>query len=136
MKSLDLTQLNQSNRKTALEKASARDRQESNREVRHDLVQYKAQRATTIDKDKRLLKRVLLTIGCLFIAGCAALALLYGYIHITTTPIIEEVPVEVVPEECSQVRRNGKIYMNCDGVKVDGVTTLGPNVDNVPELLE
>lgn len=49
-----------------------------------------------------------------------------------------EVEVEkvVVPEECTQIRRNGKIFINCDGVKIDGVSTLEESgLENIPELL-
>ena len=49
-----------------------------------------------------------------------------------------EVEVEkvVVPEECTQIRRNGKIFINCDGVKIDGVSTLDESgLEKIPELL-
>lgn len=43
---------------------------------------------------------------------------------------------EVIPDECTQIRRNGEIFINCDGVKVEGVPTLvESNLENVPELL-
>ncbi|MGL5499100.1 MAG: hypothetical protein ACRDCQ_19365, partial [Aeromonas sobria] len=54
-----------------------------------------------------------------------------------------EVPVEkiiekqIIPDECSQVRRNGKIFINCDGKSINGAPTLGDNgINQMPELLE
>ena len=57
---------------------------------------------------------------------------------------IVEVPIEKIvqkevtkiPEECTQVRRNGKININCDGVKIEGVPTIGESGhDSIPELI-
>jgi hypothetical protein len=49
---------------------------------------------------------------------------------------IIEKEVDNTPEVCSQIRRNGKIFMNCDGVTIDGSPTLGDSgLKNVPELI-
>lgn len=50
---------------------------------------------------------------------------------------IVEKEVEVIPDECTQIRRNGKIYIDCDGVKIDGANTIGnDNLEQIPELLQ
>ena len=52
-------------------------------------------------------------------------------------PVEKIVEKEVIPEGCSQMRRNGKIYINCDGQKVEGVPTLGEEgLQKAPELLQ
>ena len=49
---------------------------------------------------------------------------------------IVEKEVPTIPDECTQIRRNGKIYVSCDGVTVDGAPTIGESgVDNIPELV-
>lgn len=49
---------------------------------------------------------------------------------------IIEKEVDKTPDVCSQIRRNGKIYMNCDGVIIDGSPTIGESgVKNAPELI-
>lgn len=49
---------------------------------------------------------------------------------------IVEKEVDKTPEACSQIRRNGKIYMNCDGVVIDGSPTIGASgVKDAPELI-
>lgn len=43
---------------------------------------------------------------------------------------------EVIPEECTQIRRNGKVYVSCDGVSIDGAPTIGDSgVKEVPDLV-
>ncbi|MCG9647996.1 hypothetical protein L1D24_05360 [Vibrio brasiliensis] len=55
---------------------------------------------------------------------------------IITKEITVEKKVEVTPPECTQIRRDGKIFMNCDGVKIDGAASIEESgVENVPELL-
>lgn len=46
-----------------------------------------------------------------------------------------EVEKEVIPPECTQIRRNGKVYVSCDGVTVDGAATISESGKEVPELL-
>lgn len=57
---------------------------------------------------------------------------------VETEKIVEkEVEIEVVPEECTQIRRNGKIYMSCDGVTIDGASTIGESgISKIPELID
>jgi hypothetical protein len=51
-------------------------------------------------------------------------------------PVEKIVEKEVIPEECTQIRRNGRIYVSCDGVKIDGSPTIGDSgVIFVPELV-
>lgn len=58
-------------------------------------------------------------------------------VEVEVEKIVEkEVEKMVVPEECTQIRRNGEIFINCDGVKIEGVSTLDESgIDNIPELL-
>jgi len=43
---------------------------------------------------------------------------------------------EVIPDECTQIRRNGKVYVSCDGVKIDGKPTIGDSgLKEIPELV-
>ncbi len=52
--------------------------------------------------------------------------------------VIKEVEVEkeVIPPECTQIRRNGKVYVSCDGVTIDGSPTISESGVEVPELLD
>lgn len=51
-------------------------------------------------------------------------------------PVEVEVEKEVIPEECTQIRRNGKVYISCDGVKVEGSPTIGDSgLTQIPELI-
>ncbi|EEX94158.1 hypothetical protein VIOR3934_15281 [Vibrio orientalis CIP 102891 = ATCC 33934] len=55
---------------------------------------------------------------------------------IITKEVTVEKKVEVTPPECTQIRRDGKIFMNCDGVKINGAPSIEESgVENVPELL-
>lgn len=100
-------------------------------------------------------------LGCLLlglvVAALAALLLYRAYRWCVEAPLIKEVvkqvevekpverivekPVEkqvkVIPKECTQIRRNGEIYINCDGVTVKGGahTVQESGIDKVPELL-
>ncbi|WP_104399247.1 hypothetical protein [Vibrio penaeicida] len=73
-------------------------------------------------------------------------SLLFGlyrlYRWVTEEPLIKtvekqvEVEKEVIPDECTQIRRNGKVYISCDGVKVEGAPTIGDSgINQVPELI-
>ncbi|CAM3083552.1 hypothetical protein [Vibrio rarus] len=106
-----------------------------------------------------LIKLVLL----LFLIGIISLGLYRAYRWVTEEPLIKkvekvvevpvekrvEVPVEVpvekvvekkvkvIPDECTQIRRNGKIYIDCDGVKINGSNTLGDkDLEQVPDLVQ
>ncbi|MEZ9625256.1 hypothetical protein [Aliivibrio fischeri] len=82
----------------------------------------------------------------LFVLLCiSVLSLYYLYRMATEEPIIktvtetvtETVEKEVIPEECTQVRRNGKIYVSCDGVTVQGASTIAESgIDEVPDLIK
>ncbi|EOD9425746.1 hypothetical protein [Vibrio harveyi] len=98
-----------------------------------------------VDKALRWLKVAFLTLLLLTLLFAAALGLYYLFRMVTEEPIIktvtetvtETVEKEVIPEECTQVRRNGKIYVSCDGVTVQGASTLAESgVEEIPELIE
>ncbi|BCN25760.1 hypothetical protein [Vibrio alfacsensis] len=56
--------------------------------------------------------------------------------HVITKEITKEVTKEVVPEECAMIRKDGKVYMDCSGVKIDGAKSISESgIENVPELL-
>lgn len=43
---------------------------------------------------------------------------------------------EVIPEECTQIRRNGKVYVSCDGINIKGVPTISDSgLSEIPELI-
>ncbi|TVU64258.1 hypothetical protein FQP88_04995 [Vibrio atlanticus] len=98
-----------------------------------------------VDKALRWLKVLFLTILLLITLVTAGLGLYYLFRLVTEEPIIktvtetvtETVEKEVIPEECTQVRRNGKVYVSCDGVTVQGAPTIAESgVDEIPELIE
>lgn len=101
------------------------------------------------------LKRILIILLSLLLILLISLMLFRLYRWTVETPLIKEVvkqvevevPIEklvekvveknVIPEECSQIRRNGKIFINCDGKSINGTPTLGDeSINNIPELLE
>lgn len=48
----------------------------------------------------------------------------------------KEVTVTEIPEECTQIRRNGEIYVSCDGVTVSGSPTIGDSgLKEIPDLV-
>lgn len=93
----------------------------------------------------------------LVVIALVALLLFRAYRWCVEAPLIKEVvrkvevekpvdriverPVEkrvkVIPKECTQIRRNGEIYINCDGVTVKGGahTVQESGLEKVPELL-
>ncbi|GAL18564.1 hypothetical protein JCM19235_1987 [Vibrio maritimus] len=102
------------------------------------------------------LKAILATVALLALIAALILALYRFYRWTTEEPLIKEVerkvevekivekPVEVekvvekevIPDECTQIRRNGKVYVSCDGVTIDGAPTISDSgVDNVPDLI-
>lgn len=88
------------------------------------------------------LKIAFLTLLLLVLTIAAILGLYYLYRLVTEEPIIETVTEtvtetkEVIPEECTQVRRKGKVYISCDGVTVEGAPTVGESgVQDVPDLI-
>ncbi|MFA0240828.1 MULTISPECIES: hypothetical protein [Vibrio] len=98
-----------------------------------------------VDKALRWLKVAFLAILLLAIFIAASLGLYYLFRLVTEEPIIktvtetvtETVEKEVIPEECTQVRRNGKVYVSCDGVTVKGAPTIAESgVDEIPDLIE
>ncbi|HDY7510815.1 TPA: hypothetical protein RQJ57_003040 [Vibrio vulnificus] len=98
-----------------------------------------------VDRALRWLRVAFLTLLLLVLLFASALGLYYLYRMVTEEPIIktvtetvtETVEKEVIPEECTQVRRNGKIYVSCDGVTVKGASTIAESgVDEIPELIE
>lgn len=55
---------------------------------------------------------------------------------IIETEVEREVEKIVTPEECTQIRRNGRIFMNCDGKVIEGSPTLGESgLTDIPELI-
>ncbi|GAD89190.1 hypothetical protein VHA01S_016_00470 [Vibrio halioticoli NBRC 102217] len=105
------------------------------------------------------LNTILKLILIIILISLAVLGLYRMYRWVTEAPLIKEVEkrvevpvekrvevpvekvvekkVEVIPDECTQIRRNGKIYIDCDGVKVDGANTLGnEKLSRMPELLQ
>lgn len=49
---------------------------------------------------------------------------------------IVEKEVEVIPDECTQIRRNGKVYVSCDGVTVNGSSTISESgISDIPDLV-
>lgn len=131
--------IEEAKRRTALAKAEA------------ITVESKANKDSTdgtwnskVDRALRWLKVALLTIFLLIFIFVSGLGLYYLYRIVTEKPIIktvtetvtETVEKEVIPEECTQVRRNGKIYVSCDGVTVQGASTIAESgVDEIPELI-
>lgn len=97
-----------------------------------------------INKIIQWLKASFLLLLLLILLIASALGLYYLYRLVTEEPIIETitetvtetVTKNVIPEECTQVRRNGKIYVSCDGVTVQGAPTIAESgVDEIPELI-
>lgn len=97
-----------------------------------------------VDMALRWLRFAFLLFLFLMLIFVAVLGLYYLYRMATEEPIIktvtetvtETIEKEVIPEECTQVRRNGKIYVSCDGVTVQGASTLAESgVDDIPELI-
>ncbi|OBU20176.1 hypothetical protein CTM88_06570 [Photobacterium aquimaris] len=114
--------------------------------IEHDLLKLKQENEWEggVDKIIKWLKIAFLTLFLLTLTGIVCLGLFYLYRFVTEEPIIqtvtetvtETIEKEVIPEECTQVRRNGKIYVSCDGVTVKGAPTLAESgVDEIPELI-
>lgn len=109
-------------------------------DVNHD-YDHEKNKAPHSEKLSNLMRGLLYALlGVLMLMVLAASAYML-YRWATETPItIQKTVVEEkieTPEECTQVRRNGKIYMSCDGVKIDGADSIEQSgVKDVPELLE
>lgn len=97
-----------------------------------------------VDKALRWLKVAFLILLLLTTLVAASLGLYYLFRLVTEEPIIktvtetvtETVEKEIIPEECTQVRRNGKVYVSCDGVTVQGAPTIADSgVEEIPELI-
>lgn len=90
----------------------------------------------------RMLKAGFLLLLLLGLSSLSALGIYYLYRLAFETPIIEtktvikKVEKEVIPKECSQIRRNGQIYISCDGVEIKDVPTLADSgIKEIPELI-
>lgn len=102
------------------------------------------------------LKTVLLVVLSLLLVIYLLLASYRAYRWVTEEPLIKEVErvvevekqvekiVEVekevtvteIPDECTQIRRNGEIYVSCDGVTVSGSPTIGDSgLKEIPDLV-
>ncbi|MGF1719134.1 hypothetical protein L4D20_03710 [Vibrio kyushuensis] len=104
------------------------------------------------------LNQLLKAFVLLLIAALLAIGVYRAYRWATEEPLIKEVltevevekiiekevevetivekEVEIIPDECTQIRRNGQIFIDCDGTKIDGVNTIGDSgITDVPELL-
>ncbi|MCE7577613.1 hypothetical protein LZS94_08900 [Aliivibrio fischeri] len=97
-----------------------------------------------IDNTLKWIKVAFLLLLLLVSITSAFLGMYYLYRLVTEEPIIETVTEtvtktvekEVIPEECTQVRRNGKVYVSCDGVTVKGAPTIAESgVEEIPELI-
>jgi hypothetical protein len=97
-----------------------------------------------LDRVLRWLKLAFLLVLLFATTIASALGLYYLYRMVTEDPIIktvtetvtETIEKEIIPEECTQVRRNGKVYVSCDGVTVQGVPTIAESgLDEIPELI-
>ncbi|MGR5205777.1 hypothetical protein [Vibrio sp. PNB23_22_7] len=144
---------------------SSSDQFVASEEVNHDfysayerddrLVDAGTNKAPLIYQIIEFLKALLLTLLIVILIVFSLLGVYRAYRWITTEPIqvekvvekvvekpvevIKEVEVEkqVIPEECTQIRRNGRIFMQCDGVTIDGAESIKESgVDNVPELFQ
>jgi len=57
-------------------------------------------------------------------------------IRTAETKIEKIVEKEIIPDECTQIRRNGKVYISCDGVQIDGTSTISESgIKNIPDLV-
>ena len=88
------------------------------------------------------LKSICACLLILFLALVLVLLLYKLYRWVTEAPIVMEKKVEVekiiekIPDECTQIRRHGKIQINCDGVKINGSPTIGASgVERVPDFV-
>ncbi|SON53089.1 conserved protein of unknown function [Vibrio tapetis subsp. tapetis] len=129
------------------------------KEHEHELKKLKL-----IEKEQELQKQVvrnriknaLIVIIALLLIALLCLGIYRLYRWTVETPLIKEVikkvevpvetivekekivekEVEVIPEECTQIRRNGKVYVSCDGVTIDGANTIGDSgLNKIPELI-
>ena len=129
----------------------------SNRERQHQInVDKQKQKAKTLrEKRNRIfyaLLMALLAILLLFILAAVAYRMWRWSVEeplikevieevVVEKEVIEEVikeveiEKEVIPPECTQIRRNGKVYVSCDGVTIDGAPTISETGVDVPELL-
>lgn len=114
--------------------------------IEHNLLKLKQESEWKegVDKITKWLRVAFFTLILLVFTTISCLGLYYLYRFVTEEPIIqtvtetvtETIEKEVIPEECTQVRRNGKIYVSCDGVTVKGAPTLAESgVDEIPELI-
>ncbi|MEZ8104671.1 MULTISPECIES: hypothetical protein [Vibrio] len=129
----------EANRRTAEANAKATSKEASARKESSDGVWN-----SRLDRVLRWLKLAFLLVLLVAITTAAALGLYYLYRMVTEEPIIktvtetvtETVEKEIIPEECTQVRRNGKVYVSCDGVTVQGAPTIAESgLDEIPELI-
>lgn len=97
-----------------------------------------------LDRVLRWLKLAFFLTLLITFSVAAALGLYYLYRIVTEEPIVktvtetvtETVEKEIIPEECTQVRRNGKVYVSCDGVTVQGAPTIADSgLEEIPDLI-
>lgn len=82
------------------------------------------------------LKIILLGIFSLLMAILLTLSVYKIYRVAVDGPMEVEKQVDVIPDECTQIRRNGKVYVSCDGVTVNGASTISESgVKNIPDLI-
>ncbi|WP_152549272.1 hypothetical protein [Vibrio fortis] len=129
----------EANRRAAEANAKALSKEASARKESSDGVWN-----SRLDRVLRWLKLAFLLVLLFATTIAAALGLYYLYRMVTEEPIIktvtetvtETIEKEIIPEECTQVRRNGKVYVSCDGVTVQGAPTIAESgLDEIPELI-
>lgn len=129
----------EANRRAAEANAKALSKEASARKESSDGVWN-----SRLDRVLRWLKLAFLLVLLIATTIAGALGLYYLYRMVTEEPIIktvtetvtETIEKEIIPEECTQVRRNGKVYVSCDGVTVQGAPTIAESgLDEIPELI-
>lgn len=129
----------EANRRAAEANAKALSKEASARKESSDGVWN-----SRLDRVLRWLKLAFLLVLLIATTIAGALGLYYLYRMVTEEPIIktvtetvtETIEKEIIPEECTQVRRNGKVYVSCDGVTVQGAPTIAESgLNEIPELI-
>lgn len=115
------------------------------KEREHQLIvaKRKERDASRWQTVRHVFKTIFLTMFTLLLAVVLSTAGWWMWRWAFESPIIEEVLTEVevevekqvIPPECTQIRRNGQVYISCDGVTVDGVSTISESGQEIPELL-
>ncbi|OCH19254.1 hypothetical protein A6E03_12265 [Aliivibrio sp. 1S128] len=146
----------------AIDTQARKDAQEDNsnlKKIEKQRLMREEESNQARDRHRRFmgwLKAILFVILIIFLIVAAIIGLYRLYRWTVEEPLIKEidkiveverivekeveiekiVEKEVIPEECTQIRRNGKIYVSCDGVSVDGAPTISDSgVGEIPDLV-